>query len=106
MLQELRFAYRALLRSRGYMAAAAITLALGLGVNIAVANVAWSVLLRPLPIAEPRRVVMIYPASSALEHARQPIAFLKCREWQGPNAVFQGFAAAMPLAIQLSHARG
>jgi putative ABC transport system permease protein len=106
MLQELRFAYRALLRSRGYAGAAVITLALGLGVNIAVTTVAWSVLLRPVPIAEPSRVVMIYPASSALERVRRPIAFLKFREWQARNSVFDEVAVSTPLTIQLSDARG
>lgn len=86
MLQELRFAHRALLRSPGYVGAAVVTLALGIGVNIAVASFAWSVLLRPLPIAEPDRVVMIYPANSALERVRQPIAFVKFREWRAPIA--------------------
>ena len=41
MLQELRFACCALLQSRGYAGATLVTLALGLGVNIAVATVAW-----------------------------------------------------------------
>jgi predicted permease len=106
MLQELRFAYRTLLRNRGYAGAAVITLALGLGVNIAVATVAWSVLLRPLPIAEPNRVVMIYPTGSALEGVRQPIAFPKFREWRARNSVFEELAVSTPLAIQLFDARG
>jgi hypothetical protein len=94
MLQELRFAYRALLRSRSYAGAAVITLALGLGVNIAVATVAWSVLLRPLPIAEPGRVVTIYPTHAALERVRQPIAFPSSSpvSWSSPRcAVRKGF---------------
>ena len=41
MRQELRFACRALLRSRGYASAAVVALALGLGVNITVGAVAW-----------------------------------------------------------------
>jgi hypothetical protein len=49
---------------------------------------------------------MIYPASSALEHARQPIAFLKFREWQARNTVFEDVAVSTPLTIQLSDARG
>lgn len=106
MLQELRFACRALLRSRGYAGAAVITLAFGLGVNVAVATVAWSVLLRPLPIAEPGLVVMIYPTHSALERVRQPIAFLKFKEWRARNGVFEEVAVSTPLTIQLSDARG
>lgn len=106
MRQELRFAYRALLRCRGYAGTAVITLALGLGANIAVATVAWSVLLRPLPIAEPRRVVMIYPAGSALERVRRPIAFLKFREWRARNGVFEEIAVSTPLTLQSFDARG
>lgn len=106
MLQELRFAHRALLRSPGYVGAAVVTLALGIGVNIAVASFAWSVLLRPLPIAEPDRVVMIYPANSALERVRQPIAFVKFREWRARNSVFEDLAVSTPLTIQLADADG
>jgi putative ABC transport system permease protein len=106
MRQELRFACRALLRSRGYASAAIITLALGLGVNIAVGTVAWSVLFRPLPIAAPERVVMIYPARSGLERSRQPISFLKFREWRARNSVFEDVAVSTPFTIQLSDVRG
>src|SRR5687767_8667734 len=106
MGRELRFACRALLRSRGYAGAAVTTLALGLGVNIAVATVAWSVLLRPLPITESDRVVMIYPANSALERQRQPISFVKFSEWRVRNSVFEEVAVSTPLTIQLSDVRG
>jgi predicted permease len=105
MRQELRFACRALVRSPTYAAAVIVTLVLGLGVNIAVATVAWSVLLRPLPIAEPDRVVMIYGGNSGPE-LRQPTSFVKFGEWRARNTVFDDVAVTTPLAIQMWDKRG
>ena len=105
MRQELKFACRALVRSPTYAAAVIVTLVLGLGVNIAVATVAWSVLLRPLPVAEPDRVVVIYEGNSGPELV-QPTSFVKFGEWRARNAVFDEVAVTTPLAIQLSDKRG
>jgi predicted permease len=59
VFQELRFAARALAKRRGYAAAAAFTLALGIGANVAIFSVVNAVLLRPLPYPESDRVVSI-----------------------------------------------
>jgi predicted permease len=60
VLQELRFAARALTKRRGYAAAAAFTLALGIGANVAIFSVVNAVLLRPLPYPESDRIVTIH----------------------------------------------
>jgi putative ABC transport system permease protein len=59
MLDDLRFALRALLKNPGFAAAACLTLALGLGANTAVFSVVNGVLLKPLPYPEPERVVYL-----------------------------------------------
>ena len=59
VFQELRFAGRVLTKRRGYAAAAAFTLALGIGANVAIFTVVNAVLLRPLPYAESDRIVSI-----------------------------------------------
>src|ERR1700683_618078 len=56
---DLVFAWRSLLGSRGTALAAVLTLALGTGANTAVLAVAYGVLLRPLPFAAPDRLVVI-----------------------------------------------
>src|SRR5437763_12042664 len=102
MIQDLRYAGRALVQHRGYASAIILTLALGLGVNTAIGAVVWSVLLRPLPIADSDRVVLVYPASPTLERIRQPISYRKFQEWRRRNTVFEALAAIRPVALTLS----
>src|SRR5688572_1074893 len=59
MINDLRSAFRTLLRNPGFTTVAVLTLALGIGANTALFSVADAVLLRPLPYPEPERIVAI-----------------------------------------------
>ena len=56
---ELRFAARRLVRSPGFTLVTVLTLALGIGANVAVFSVVHGVLIRPLPYADSNRLVDI-----------------------------------------------
>ena len=60
LIRDLRFALRSLTISRAHTAVAVLTLAAGIGVNVAVFSVLDSVLLRPLPFPEADRLVRLW----------------------------------------------
>ncbi len=64
--QDLRYAFRTLSRSRIFVFIATLMLALGIGANTAIFSVVHTVLIRPLPYADPERVVWLTNTNPAL----------------------------------------
>jgi putative ABC transport system permease protein len=58
-IQDLRYAFRRLIREPGFTVAAGLTLTLGVGGSVAVFAVVEAVLLRPLPFFEAERLVVV-----------------------------------------------
>lgn len=60
LYQDSRNAITRLFRDRGFAAITILTLALGIGANTAVFSLVQTVMLKPLPYADPARVVLVW----------------------------------------------
>jgi predicted permease len=63
MLHDLRLSLRLMARHPGFAVTAVLLLALGIGAGLAIFSVANSLFLRPLPVADPERVVRVFARS-------------------------------------------
>ena len=94
MLNDLRFAFRQLIKSPGFTLVAVLTLALGIGANSAIFSVIDAVLLRSLPFPNADRLTMIW--ASAPQHPgedRQVHSYLDYVDLRAQNHTFAALAA-------------
>ena len=65
VIKDIKFALRGLLKRPAFTAVAVATLALGIGANTAIFSVVNTVLLRPLPLKEPDRLMTFWHSAPA-----------------------------------------
>jgi len=97
--QDLRVGLRMLRRSRAFAVVAILTLSLGIGANTAIFSVLRSVILRPLPYANPEQLVQVWTDHRALGRPEpewlSPADFADLRDGNktfSAMAAFGGFA--------------
>ncbi len=95
-VQDLRYAFRTLLKSRGFTAVAVLTLALGIGANVATFSVVYGVLLKPLPFPHPEQLVRVF--DDLRRPSEQDVGMSAPELWdlQERSDVFQEISAVAP----------
>ena len=89
--QDLVYAARRLRHEPAFVAAAVLTLAVGIGANTAIFSVVDAVLLRPLPYSDPDRLVALWErAENGGESHVSPPNFV---DWYEQSSSFNGMAA-------------
>jgi putative ABC transport system permease protein len=94
--QDLRYGARLLLKNPGFTFVAVITLTLGIGANTAIFSLVEALLLRPLPYAEPDRLVMLS------EKGRNHIPYPNFSDWRERSQSFDGMASIRNQTLNLT----
>ncbi len=89
----LRTAFRQMRRNPGFFAVALAALALGIGANTAIFSAVEGVLLRPLPYANPNRLVMLWEDASYVGFPRNNLSTTDYVDWRAQNQVFTDMVA-------------
>jgi len=92
-LQDVRYGLRALRRNPAFALVAIGTLAIGIGAGTAVFTIARAVLLRPLPYADPDRLVRVFETNPLKNWTRNIAAPANYADWKKQNTVFTDIAA-------------
>src|SRR5687768_5884594 len=93
LVQDLRYGVRMLLQKPAFTFVVVLALAVGIGANSAIFSVVNAVLLRPLPYADPERLVMIWMDNSRINIAEDWHSFPNYTDYRDHNEVLESIAA-------------
>ena len=96
VVQDVRYAFRSLLKSPGFAIVATLTLALGIGANVATFSVVYGVLLKPLPFVHPEQLVRVFDDFPALNQKDIGMSIPELWDLQDHAGVFQEISAVNP----------
>lgn len=99
--QDLKYSARTLARSPGFALTAILVTALGIGANTAAFSVADFVLIRPLPYADPDRLVKIWEAPASGGGGRNEVSPALYAKWTRTTRSFESLGAHYTNAVNL-----
>jgi putative ABC transport system permease protein len=102
LAQDIRYAFRVMRRNPGFSVAAALTFALGIGASTAIFSVVHGVLLRPLPYADPDRLVVLWESQPARGNDRNVVSVPNFEAWRSRARSFDRIAAMVPLPATIA----
>ncbi len=106
LAHDLRYAARQLRRSPTFTAVAVVTLALGIGANTAIFSVVDGVLLRPAPVADIGRLVVVWETDRASGTTREPASWPDFEDFQRLGRTLGASAALAGSDVTLTGSGG
>ena len=108
LFQDLRYALRSFAKSPGFSSIAVVTLALGIGANAAIFALVDRVLLRLLPVRDPRALVLMRSPGPSQGHTWSDgddgasFSAPMYRALRDRNTTFDGLLAEFPFAVSIA----
>ncbi|MDQ3667091.1 MAG: ABC transporter permease [Acidobacteriota bacterium] len=99
MFQDIRLGLRMLMKNPGFTAVVVVTLALGIGANVALFSVVNGVLLNPLPFPQPEQLVTLAQSKPNFEAGAIP--YPNFRDLQKENRTFSAMAISRGFGFSL-----
>jgi predicted permease len=90
VMKDVALAFRLFARNPAFAAVAVLTIALGIGANTAIFSVVRGVLLRPLPYADPDRLVMVWNELLTRNVRNFPISPPDLKDFREQSTVWEG----------------
>ena len=100
-MRDLRHGLRRVVAAPGFAAIAVLTLALGIGANVAIFTVVNAVLIRPLPFPNPDRLVRIAADARATNGRNIGISQPELDDLSNRAGVFEGVTAVWPVSASM-----
>lgn len=104
MFQDLRLGARLLVKHPGFTAITVLTLALGIGANVTIFSVVNSLLLRPLPYADPDRLIFLWSEAPRQNVREGTSAYANVADWREQSKSFEGVAVFDGATVTLTGA--
>ena len=98
ILRDIRYGFRRIVSAPGFTVIAVLTLALGIGANVAIFTVVNAVLLRPLPFPHPDRLVRIAADARATGGRNIGISEPELDDLRDRAGVFDAVSALWPVS--------
>src|SRR5262252_9207795 len=102
LVADVRHSLRLLRKAPGFAAAVIVILALGIGANSALFTVIDRTVIRPLPYANPDRLMMVWEDFSAFGAPKQRVSPATFIDWKNRTRAFDEIAAYGGRAFNLS----
>jgi predicted permease len=100
--QDLSYGFRTLFKNPGFTAVAVLSLAIGIGANIAIFSVINALLLRPLPYQDADRLAILWQRSPGLNVAQDWFSPGQCLDVKAENQVFEQVAVTIGASFNLT----
>jgi putative ABC transport system permease protein len=106
VLQDLRFAFRTLIKNPAFTLASVLCLALGIGVNATIFSCVRALLLRPFPYRSPDELVAVGETNLKRGWHMNSVSYPNFRSWQADNRTLESAGIYTGTSFNLASGNG